>query len=170
MSEDGSNRRPRRKQLATRSEATGHPSTFGNVQMSCSIIDAAGGARILHCIALGRDRTRFADVLTVTGLTNPAGQASLGFGRAWARLHLLKLRQELENGCGAAAEDSPRREPWGTDWETSKPWAGGAKEKWWGAQFFRRSAALAQITAQIGLRRGLPSIATPWLGIFAVSP
>ena len=40
----------------------------------------------------------------------------------------------------------------------------GERKKWRVAGFFRRSAALAHRTATHGSRRGLPSIATPWLG------
>ena len=83
----------------------------------------------------------------------------------------LNTCKKPENGCGAASEDSPRREPWGTCWKISKPRQGDKRHspgrgerRSWVAGFFRRCAALARFPAAHGLRRGLPSIATPWLG------
>src|SRR5688572_31566589 len=39
----------------------------------------------------------------------------------------LNTCEKFENSCGAASEDSPRREPWGTCWEISKPRQGRKK-------------------------------------------
>ncbi len=63
--------------------------------------------------------------------------------------------------CGAASESSPRRQPWGSALKGKS--RGAAKELF--ASFLSTLPGLRlQCAASHGLRRGLLSDATPWLG------
>src|SRR5688572_6120329 len=65
---------------------------------------------------------------SVQGLTNlevTSARYISSFARGASQF--LNTCEKLENSCGAASEDSPRREPWGTCWGISKPRQGRKK-------------------------------------------
>ena len=81
----------------------------------------------------------------------------LGSGRISKFVH----RKNGGNSCGAAVEDSPRREPWECGLEIGKPQRGARKCS--GGVLSPLRGSFFLIPLSHGLRRGLPSAATPWL-------
>ena len=73
----------------------------------------------------------------------------------------LNISGKSEDSCGAASEDSPRREPCGTRWKIHKPRQGRKNNVGRGILPPRRSSCPAFTSHS--LRHGLRSIATPWL-------
>ena|SRR2546430_3715639 len=68
---------------------------------------------------------------------------------------------EDEKSCGAAAEGSPRRQPWG--WVVSQSSRAAAKENPLGPEFCPLTGLLAMAHFSPGSRRGPPASAAPWL-------
>jgi hypothetical protein len=83
-----------------------------------------------------------------------------GFERS-GRISKFVHRKNGGNSCGAALEDSPRRKPWECGLEIAKPRRG--ERKCSGGVLSPLRGLFSSSLLSHGLRRGLPSAATPWL-------